>query len=235
MVLNHLPRDPRHLRRFLCEYNGICLEKGDEREFLFLLQIARDAGDLGGIHVDLDGLDETVVCSRWLHLRHLSRRLGTGSRGVSPSVIRASSFCRQDVQLLDSCKRSGTVAPHGEDPSRGRHLEDQVPVMGNGHEPVQGRPASDGIEREVNLHDVELNVLYAEVFLGPECNQECDAPKGIHRLRAHSGEWARGSQSRSWDLQLLERSVTDDVEPSPTVNQDMMQPHVGDDRGGDEW
>jgi hypothetical protein len=39
----------------------------------------------------------------------------------------------------------------------------------------------------------------------------------------------------SWDLQLLERSVTDDVEPSPTINQDMMQLHVGDDRGGDEW
>jgi hypothetical protein len=29
--------------------------------------------------------------------------------------------------------------------------------------------------------------------------------------------------------------MTDDVEPSPAVNQDMMQLHVGDDRGGDEW
>jgi hypothetical protein len=26
----------------------------------------------------------------------------------------------------------------------------------------------------------------------------------------------------TWDLQLLERSMTDDVEPSPTINQDMM-------------
>jgi hypothetical protein len=43
MVLNHLPRDPRHLRRFPCEHVGICLEEGDEREFLFLLQIAHDA------------------------------------------------------------------------------------------------------------------------------------------------------------------------------------------------
>jgi hypothetical protein len=139
------------------------------------------------------------------------------------------------VQLLDSCKRSGAVAPHGEDPSRGQHLEDQVPVMGNGHEPVQGWPANDGIEREVNLRNVELDVLSAEIFLSPECNWECDAPKGIHRLRAHSEEWARGSQSGSWDLQLLERSMANDVEPSPTINQDMMQLHVGDDRGGDEW
>jgi hypothetical protein len=44
--------------------------------------------------------------------------------------------------------------------------------MGNGHEPVLGRPANDGIEGEVNLRDVELDVLYAEVFLGPECNRE---------------------------------------------------------------
>jgi hypothetical protein len=136
MVLDHLPRDLRHLRWFPCEYVDICLEEGDERDFLFLLQIARDASGLGGIHVDLDGLDGTAVCSRWLHLRHLSRRLGTGSRGVPPPIIRASSFCRQGVQLLDSCKRSGAVAPHGEDPSRRRHLEDQVLIMGNSHELV---------------------------------------------------------------------------------------------------
>jgi hypothetical protein len=222
MLLDHLPRDPRHLQRFPCEYVGICLEEGDERDFLFLLQIAHDASGLGGIHADLDGLDGTVVCSIWLHLRHLGRHLGTGSRGVPPPVIRVSGFYRQGVQLLDSCKRSGAVALHGEDPSRGRHLEDQVPVMGNGHEPVQGRPANDGIEREVNLRNVELDVLSVEVLHSPKCNRECDAPKGIHRLRAHSGEWARGSQSGSWDLQLLKRSMTDDVEPSPTINQDMM-------------
>jgi hypothetical protein len=133
-----------------------------------------------------------------------------------------SGFCRQGVQLLDNCKHSGAVAPHGEDPSRGRYLEDQVPIMDNGHESVQGRPANDGIEREVNLGNVELDVLSAEVLLSPECNRECDAPKGIHRLRAHFGEWVRGSQSGSWDLQLLERSMTNDVEPSSTINQDMM-------------
>jgi hypothetical protein len=157
MVLDHLPGDPRHLRRFPSEYVGICLEEGDERDFLFLLQIARNTSGLGGIHADLDGLDGTAACSRWLHLR----LLGTGSRGVPPPIIRASSFYRQGVQLLDRCKCSRAVARHGEDPSRGRHLEDQVPVMGNGHEPVQGQPANDGIEREVNLRNVELDILSA--------------------------------------------------------------------------
>jgi hypothetical protein len=38
-----------------------------------------------------------------------------------------------------------------------------------------------------------------------------------------------------WDLQLLERSMADDVEACPTVNQHMVQSHVGDDRGDDEW
>jgi hypothetical protein len=106
--------------------------------------------------------------------------------------------------------------------------------MGNGHEPVQGRPVDDGVEGDVNLRDVEHDVLRAEVILGNECNQECDAPKGIHRLWAHSGQWARGSQPRPWDLQLLECSMTDDVEADPSVNLNMVQPHVGDDRSGDD-
>jgi hypothetical protein len=42
-------------------------------------------------------------------------------------------------------------------------------------------------------------------------------------------------QSGPWDLQLLERSVADDIEPNPTINQHMMQLHVGNDRGGDDW
>jgi hypothetical protein len=61
MVLDHLPGDPRHLRWFPCECVGICLEEGDEREFLFLLQITRDASGLGGIRAEPDGLDGDTV------------------------------------------------------------------------------------------------------------------------------------------------------------------------------
>jgi hypothetical protein len=111
MVLNHLPGDPRHLRRFPCENVDICSEEGDEHEFLFLLQITRDAGGLGGVYADLDGLYGSAVCSRRLHLWHLGRRLGTVGRGVLPSVVGACSFCRQGVQLLDSRHCSGAVTP----------------------------------------------------------------------------------------------------------------------------
>ena len=66
--------------------------------------------------------------------------------------------------------------------------------MGNGHEVVESRPANHGIEREVHLHNIELDALCAEVLLGPERDRLCDAPQREHRVWAHSGEWARGSQ-----------------------------------------
>jgi hypothetical protein len=98
---------------------GLMIWEVLSQRFPIFLQIARDASGLGGIPALLDGLDGDAICSRWLHLRHLCRRLGTGSRGVPPPIIWASGFCRQGVQLLDSYKRSGAVAPHGEDPNRG--------------------------------------------------------------------------------------------------------------------
>jgi hypothetical protein len=49
IVLNHLPGDPRHLRRLLGKHIYIGLEEGDEREFLFAIQIRRYAGGLGSI------------------------------------------------------------------------------------------------------------------------------------------------------------------------------------------
>jgi hypothetical protein len=120
MVLDHLPRDPRHLRQFPCEYVGICLEEGDKRDFLFLLQITRDASGLGGIHADLDGLDGTVVYSRWLHLRQLSRRLGTRSRGSLPPsserAVSAAKACNFSTAASAAARSPRTVrTPAGDD------------------------------------------------------------------------------------------------------------------------
>jgi hypothetical protein len=39
MVLNHLPRDPKHLRRLPGKHIDISPEEGDEHEFLFVIQI----------------------------------------------------------------------------------------------------------------------------------------------------------------------------------------------------
>jgi hypothetical protein len=56
MMLNHLPRDPRHLRWLSGKHIDISLEEGDEREFLFVVQITRDMGSLSSRGPDLDGL-----------------------------------------------------------------------------------------------------------------------------------------------------------------------------------
>jgi hypothetical protein len=39
MVLNHLPRDPRHLRWLPGKHIDISPEEGDKREFIFAVQI----------------------------------------------------------------------------------------------------------------------------------------------------------------------------------------------------
>ena len=56
MVLDHLPRDPGHLRWLPCKHIRVSPEEGDEREFLFVTQVPCDVGSLGGIRTDLDDL-----------------------------------------------------------------------------------------------------------------------------------------------------------------------------------
>jgi hypothetical protein len=60
MILNHLPRDPRHLRWLPGKHIDISLEEGDEHEFLFAIQITQDMGSLSSRGPDLDGLHGDV-------------------------------------------------------------------------------------------------------------------------------------------------------------------------------
>jgi hypothetical protein len=68
MVLNYHPRDPRHLRRLPDKHVYISPEEGDEREFLFAVQIPRYMGCLGSIHPDLNGLHGNVLFATGLHM-----------------------------------------------------------------------------------------------------------------------------------------------------------------------
>jgi hypothetical protein len=68
MVLNHLHGDPRHLRRLPGKHIYIILEEGDEHEFLFAVEIPRDAGGLGSICPNLNGLHGDVLFARGLHM-----------------------------------------------------------------------------------------------------------------------------------------------------------------------
>jgi hypothetical protein len=108
-------------------------------------------------------------------------------RGLTPLHQLPAKPCCQRIEFLNRHDGGGPVALHGEDACRGRHLEDQVPIIGNGHEPVQGWSANDGIEGEVNFRNFELHVLCAEVDLRPECDWQGDGPYRVNGIRAHSG------------------------------------------------
>jgi hypothetical protein len=67
MVLDHLPRDPGHLRCLPCKHICVSPEEGDEREFLFTVHITRDTGSLSSIGPNLNGLHGDVLSCRELH------------------------------------------------------------------------------------------------------------------------------------------------------------------------
>jgi hypothetical protein len=68
MVLDHLPRDPMHLRWLLDKHVDVSLEEGDECEFLFVVQITRDTGSLSSFNPDLDCIYGDVLLGRGLHV-----------------------------------------------------------------------------------------------------------------------------------------------------------------------
>jgi hypothetical protein len=51
--------------------------------------------------------------------------------------------------------------------------------------------------------------------------------------RAHTQKRVRRGEPGHGDLQLLESHKTDEVEGCPAINQDVVQPDVGDGRGDD--
>jgi hypothetical protein len=63
---------------------------------------------------------------------------------------------------------------------------DQVPIVGDGHELVQGWPTNDGIEGEVDLHDVKDDALHTVVLRRPERHEEGDATMRDDRARSHT-------------------------------------------------
>jgi hypothetical protein len=68
MVLNHLPRDPGHLRQLPGKHVNISVEEGDECEFLFAVQITRDMGSLTSFGPDLDGLYGDILLGGGMHV-----------------------------------------------------------------------------------------------------------------------------------------------------------------------
>jgi hypothetical protein len=51
-----------------CKHIDICLKEGDERDFLFITHIPRDAGGLGGIRANLNDPLQRFTMGRMLGL-----------------------------------------------------------------------------------------------------------------------------------------------------------------------
>ena len=49
VMLDHLPRDPGHVRRLPGKHVCVVPEEGDERAFLFAAQVTADPNDLGSV------------------------------------------------------------------------------------------------------------------------------------------------------------------------------------------
>jgi hypothetical protein len=61
--------------------------------------------------------------------------------------------------------------------------------MNHRHKLVQSWSTQNGVEQEVDLHNIEEDTLRAEVLCRPECDREGDATSWGNRHWAHSGEW----------------------------------------------
>src|SRR5512144_1661890 len=60
-VLNLLPGDPGHIRRSPCEDVSVCLQEGDERVFLFVVQKTTDSCGLGRAVAQGNLLDRDLI------------------------------------------------------------------------------------------------------------------------------------------------------------------------------
>ena len=73
-----------------------------------------------------------------------------------------------------------------DDPAASRHLEDIVAVMGHRHELGQGWIPEDGIVRQTDVWDVEVDELGAVVLAFPEGDKEADLPYRCGGTGGHS-------------------------------------------------
>jgi hypothetical protein len=81
-----------------------------------------------------------------------------------------------------------------------RHLKDQVPIVGNGHELVHGHPAQDSIEGEADLYNIEEGTICVVVLWCPKHHREGDTTTQHNGHRAHSREWVQGGELQHQNL-----------------------------------
>jgi hypothetical protein len=168
-VLGDIPRYAGHVRGTPRKDFGVCTEKVDEHCFLFGVELGADpdflAGIVAGVERDgLDRLDWFEVAGVSLHVGCLlgeafqvsDEGLGLG-KGLSVLHALHVAFVRVAVRGSD-----------GDDPVRGRHLELEVGVVGDGHELGVAQPSQHRMVGSSKPDDLEGESFLSEVGGSPE-------------------------------------------------------------------
>ena len=99
------------------------------------------------------------------------------------------------------------------------HLEDIVAVVGYGHELGQRWVPEDGVVRQANVGDVEVDELGAVVVACPEGDREADLPNRDRGAVGDSGERLGWLKLIVRHLEIVECLYGQDVEPCPAIDE----------------
>ena len=101
--------------------------------------------------------------------------LGDGLRRALALAVGVADCCSLEG-TLEGAHRISFFTWDRDDSAASWHLEDVVAVMGDCHELGQGRIPEDGIVRQANVGDVEVNELGAVVVALPKGDRKANLP-----------------------------------------------------------
>ena len=99
------------------------------------------------------------------------------------------------------------------------------------HELGQRWVPKDGVVRQANVSDVEVDELGAVVVACPKGDREADLPSRDRGAVGDTGERLGWLKLAVGHLEVVERLHGQDVEPCPTIDEGPGDLHIVDDSG----
>ena len=118
---------------------------------------------------------------------------------------------------------------HRDDSTASWHLEDVVAVMSHGHELGESWVAEDGVVRQANLGDVEVDELGTVVVVMSEGDREADLPYRGGGAVSNSEKRLGRLELIIWHLKVVEHLDEQHVKPCVAIDQSLGDLHVADD------
>jgi hypothetical protein len=183
-LLYQFPRNSRHVSRLPCKGIPISLEQFDEHKFLFGVQTVPRMSDLSGL-----------IQGQWNSLAEVVLRLDghLGCHGLRHDRVRVG-LDQGHLQLLEfrGCQKPVchlTALPvtvvsvfyipsDGDDAIWTRHLQNQVGIGRNCHEPSECRPPEECILCHFEISYLKLHILGSKVFLSPKGHGKSNLANG---------------------------------------------------------